>query len=57
MDDKFFIGVILGMVGGAVLATNSYKTRQAVKDSQNTIMEKAKEKMEKSKSGDQKSNG
>ena len=31
MDDKFLVGVILGMLGGAVLATNSAKARQAVK--------------------------
>lgn len=48
MDDKFFIGVVLGMVGGAVLATNSYKTRQAVKDGQTQILNKANEMQKKS---------
>ena len=43
MNDKFFIGVLLGMLGGAVLATNSCKARQAVKEGQNQIIEKAKE--------------
>lgn len=35
MDDKFLVGVILGMLGGAVLATNSAKARQAVKKDRN----------------------
>ena len=29
MDDKFLFGVVLGMLGGAVLVTNSVKARQA----------------------------
>ena len=49
MDDKFFMGIILGMVGGAVLATNSVKARQVVKDGQEQVLEKAKE-MQKSAS-------
>ena len=39
MDDKFLVGVILGMLGGAVLATNSAKARQAVKKEQ--VLDKA----------------
>ena len=49
MDEKFFMGIILGMVGGAVLATNSAKARQVVKDGQEQVLEKAKE-MQKSTS-------
>ena len=45
----FFMGIILGMVGGAVLATNSVKARQVVKDGQEQVLEKAKE-MQKSAS-------
>ncbi len=41
MDDKFLVGVILGMLGGAVLATNSAKARQAVKKGQEQVLEKA----------------
>ena len=43
MDDKFLCGVILGMVGGAVLVTNSVKARKAVKDGQEQIIEKVNE--------------
>ena len=43
MDDKFLIGVLLGMVGGALLTTNSVKARQFVKDGQNQVMQKAQE--------------
>lgn len=50
MNDKFFIGVLLGMLGGAVLATNSCKARQAVKEGQNQIIEKAKEMQKKTQS-------
>lgn len=40
MDDKFLIGVILGMFGGAVIATNSAKARQAVKNGQKQVIDK-----------------
>ena len=40
MDDKFLIGVILGMVGGAVIVTNSAKARQAVKNGQQQVVDK-----------------
>ena len=43
MDDKFLVGIILGMLGGAVLVTNSVKARQAVKDGQNQVIEKMTE--------------
>ncbi len=50
MDDKFLVGVILGMVGGAFIATNSNKARQAVRDGQDQIIEKAKTLQKKAKS-------
>jgi hypothetical protein len=50
MDDKFFMGVVLGMLGGAVLVTNSVKARQMVKDGQNQVKQKVAELGEKSKS-------
>lgn len=50
MDDKFLVGVILGMVGGAFIATNSNKARQAVKDGQERIIEKAQDLQQKAKS-------
>ena len=43
MEDKFLIGVLLGMVGGALLTTNSVKARQMVKDSQQQVIQKASE--------------
>ena len=48
MDDKFLVGVVLGMLGGAVLVTNSVKARQVVKDGQTQVIEKV-EKMSKPK--------
>ena len=50
MDDKFFMGVALGMLGGAILVTNSVKVRQMVKDGQEQLKQKAIEMGEKSKS-------
>ena len=43
MDDKFLYGMILGVIGGAVLATNSAKARQMVRDGQMTVKEKVEE--------------
>ncbi len=44
MDGKFFcIGLALGMIGGALLVTNSNKVRNAVKNSQEQILQKAEE--------------
>jgi hypothetical protein len=49
MDDKFLIGVVLGMLGGAVIATNSAKARQAVKDGQEQVKQKMEELSKKNK--------
>ena len=38
--EKFTIGLALGMVGGALIVTNSYKVRSLVKKSQDEVMEK-----------------
>ena len=43
MDDKFFFGIVLGMLGGAVLATNSAKTRQMVRDGQAEVTKKVEQ--------------
>ena len=40
MDDKFLFGIIVGMLGGAVLVTNSVKARQIVKEGQQQVKEK-----------------
>ena len=49
MDDKFLCGVFLGMLGGAVLATNSAKARQMVRDSQEQVKQKVEEMSKSSK--------
>ena len=43
MNDKFLCGIILGMIGGAVLATNSAKARQMVRDGQEQVIDKVSE--------------
>lgn len=43
MDDKFLCGMLLGVIGGAVLATNSAKARQMVREGQMTVKEKVEE--------------
>lgn len=53
MDDKFLCGIILGMVGGAVLVTNSVKARQVVRDGQDQVMQKVTEISEKAKKKEQ----
>ena len=41
MNEKFMFGLALGMLGGAVIATNSVKARQMVKSGQQQVVEKA----------------
>lgn len=43
MDEKFLAGIVLGMLGGAVLVTNSVKARQAVKEGQEQVKKKVSE--------------
>ncbi|MBR1983630.1 MAG: hypothetical protein IKA12_02970 [Clostridia bacterium] len=43
MNDKFLFGMVLGMLGGAVIVTNSVKMRNAVKQGQETIIDNDKE--------------
>ena len=40
MEKNFIIGIVLGMLGGALIATNSYKARKIVKEGQEVAMEK-----------------
>ncbi len=42
MADKFLCGVVLGMLGGAVIATNSSKARQMVRDGQEQVSKTVK---------------
>lgn len=46
MDDKFLCGMLLGVLGGAVLATNSAKARKAVKDGQEQLKKKMEQMQE-----------
>ncbi len=48
MEDSFICGVLLGMLGGALVATNSQKARQLVKDGQESVKERV-EKFSKTK--------
>lgn len=41
MNEKFIFGLALGMLGGAIIATNSVKARQMVKSGQQQVVEKA----------------
>ena len=43
MEDKFLFGIILGMLGGAILVTNSAKARQVVRDGQEQVVKKVNE--------------
>ncbi len=49
MDDKFLCGIILGMLGGALIVTNSAKARQAVRNGQEQVVQKVNEISEKQK--------
>ena len=40
MNDKFFMGLTLGMLGGAVIVANSIKARQIVKEGQEKVKQK-----------------
>ena len=39
MEKEFYLGVMLGMLGGALVATNSFKARKAVKDGQEQVID------------------
>ena len=43
MEDKFLCGMLLGVIGGAVIATNSARARQMVKDGQEQVKQKVDE--------------
>ena len=46
MEKIFCLGLVLGMVGGALIVANSYKARTLVKKSQAELMEKVDEMMD-----------
>ncbi len=58
MEKMFCLGLVMGMVGGALLVANSYKARTLVKKSQSEVMDKVNEMMdEKLQSMNQKAEG
>ena len=52
MDDKFLCGIVLGMMGGALIATNSAKARQIVKDGQEQVKQKVEDMTKSTKNKD-----
>ena len=38
MDKEFYLGIMLGILGGAVVTANSLKVRKAVKDGQEQVV-------------------
>lgn len=38
MEKDFYIGILVGLLGGALAAANSYKVRNAVTEGQEKIM-------------------
>ena len=46
MEKMFCLGIVLGMVGGALLVANSYKARSLVKKSQAEVIQKMDEMMD-----------
>ena len=46
MEKMFCLGVMFGMVGGALLVANSYKARTLVKKGQTEVMDKVNQMMD-----------
>ena len=40
MEKNFAIGLFLGMIGGAIIVSNSYKVRKLVREGQQQIKDK-----------------
>ena len=55
--EKFILGVVLGMAGGALIVANNCKVRNLVKKNQEDLMQKAEQyidsKLEKMEGGSQ----
>ncbi len=43
MEEKFCIGVLIGMLGGALIVANSQKAKKAVTNVQNRVLDKITE--------------
>ena len=46
MEKIFYLGLTLGLVGGALIVANSYKARSLVKKSQAELLQKVDEMMD-----------
>ncbi len=53
MDEKFLLGVILGMTGGALLVNNCSKAKKLVQEGQQKVTDKINEITKKSKNSEQ----
>ncbi len=49
MNEKFLCGVILGMLGGAIIVTNSIKAKALVEKGQEQVVEKISKTLNKKK--------
>ena len=52
MEKDFTLGLIIGLLGGALFITNSYKARKMVKDGQEQIKNKVSQMSKKQKQSD-----
>lgn len=43
MNEKFYLGMLLGALGGAMVVANSLKARKAIVNGQEQVMEKIEE--------------
>lgn len=49
MNEKFLCGIILGMIGGALIVTNSVKAKNLVEKGQDQVTQKITETLNKKK--------
>ncbi len=38
MDKEFYLGMMLGILGGAIVSANSFKVRKAIKEGQEQVV-------------------
>ncbi len=38
MDKEFYLGIMLGILGGAIVSANSFKVRKAIKEGQEQVV-------------------
>ncbi len=57
MEKMFCIGLVFGMLGGALVVANSYKARSLVKKGQSEFMQKMDDMMEEKLNGAKNADG